>query len=112
MLSPIDASRRNKRKIGILRDNGKLNPNWSVARDIFLLRIQTENPYPRPDVQEMMAIAVYREAYGKSGDHFDFSEIGDIEIRMVRNLPSYTGSELIFGHLVGGSNIHRSRIFC
>ncbi len=53
----------------------------------------------------MLAVTVYREAYGESGSPFDLSEIGDIEIRMVRSLPFCTGFSLIFGFQVGGSDI-------
>jgi len=112
ILSPIEVRRQDNRRVDPLRDRGELNPNWSVTKDILILRIQIENPYPPPDVQEMIAVSVYREAYGESGDHFDLSEIGDTEIQIVKNFPFYTGSELIFGYLVGGSDINCSRIFC
>jgi hypothetical protein len=104
--SPIEVIRRDKRRIGPLRDRGELNRNWSVATDIFLLRIQMENPYPRPDVQEMIAISLFQEVYGESGDLFDLREIGDTEIRIVKYLHFYTRSGLIVGYLVGGLNIH------
>jgi hypothetical protein len=54
----------------------------------------------------MMAVFVFQEAYGESGDPFDLSKIGDTEIRMVKYLHFYARCGLIVGYLVGGSDIH------
>ena len=79
-----DISRRtSRRSIGKLRDAGELNRNWSVARDIFICRVQSQNPFPRPDVLQSIALNVFREAYEVMGDTFDIS---DISVDLIRSV--------------------------
>jgi hypothetical protein len=91
--SPIDTGRQQQRKVG---DIGVPKDWWDIARDLFLCRILSEDPYP-VDVDKLSEES-YKEAHeilSTAIKEFDVSKaaIHTVSIRMFQALFSSTDNQ-------------------